>query len=108
MSELTLNQLITIEFDIAFDLPDNNRHLTLVIKDAVDDDAAAVTAQWAAREFTIADLLGSLWDKAEIQVIENEETLILTGTEFYDSELRLELEDISPTTIAFADLAPAV
>jgi len=104
MNDLTLNMLITV----VFDTDEPRRHVVLTARDATDDDAAAMTEQWAAGEFAIDDLLGSFWSTAEIEVAEAGEVERYTGAEFDAGSMLRELDGVEPTFVTFADLETAV
>jgi hypothetical protein len=104
MPDLALNQLITI----VFETDEPRRRVVLTVKDAVDDNAAAMAEQFAAAEFTIDDLLGSFWRAAEIEVAENGNVERYTAAEFDAGAVLRELDGAEPTSVTFADLEAEV
>jgi 23S rRNA U2552 (ribose-2'-O)-methylase RlmE/FtsJ len=103
LADLPLTQRITVLFDVE----EPKRHVEVVILDAADDNAATVTADWAADAFTLEDLFGAVLDHAKVAVTENGETQTFTGKEFHGGLVLRELDGVDPTSVTFEDLESA-
>lgn len=80
--------------------------MVAVIDDETDDNAAATTAQWEAKEFDLDDLIGSTGNNARVTVRVNQETPVeMAGSEFYLGDpVGQIVTDDSVVTVTFTDL----
>jgi hypothetical protein len=103
MTDLALNQLITI----VFETDEPKWRVIVVALDAADDNAADATEQWRDGAFNIDDLLGSFQRTAQIEVTENGRTEHYTGEQFDAGAVLRELDGVEPARVTFADLEAA-
>jgi hypothetical protein len=84
-------------------------HMVVVIDDVMDDSAANVTTQWAAKEFDLSDLVGSTGDDARVTITVNDTPpLEMTGeTLFLTDPVEKALTETSVVSVSFSDLPAA-
>jgi hypothetical protein len=102
--DFPLDQKITITFRT--DEP--ARQVVVTILDNSDGVSAEdSTAAYAANQFSLDDILGTLTRNAEITVEENGNVEHYTGATFDDGGVLRDLDGVEPVSVIFADYQPA-
>lgn len=81
--------------------------LHVVIVGECDDTAAEATRDWAAKEFDIDDLFGSVALDAQVTVTLNGETDQMTGADFYQLDMAGTLTDEAQIAVTFEEAVAA-